>query len=229
MCGRVRLSSDYSEIKIRLKFDANAPAPNFEADWNLPPTRPMLVAIRSMDGARVPKMMKWGLLPHWAKDEKIAYSTFNARSEEFTGKPAFRDAWKRGQRCLVVTNGFYEWKKLDPKGKVKQPYAIATADKPEMVMAGLWSLWKSPTNGEEIFSCTILTCGANEVMGELHDRMPVILDDAEWPKWLGEESATQEELLAVLKPCSDERLKIWPVDKAVGNVRNKGAELALPI
>jgi putative SOS response-associated peptidase YedK len=70
MCGRVRLSSDYSEIKIGLKFDANAPAPNFEADWNLPPTRPMLVAIRSLDGARIPKMMKWGLLPHWSKDDK---------------------------------------------------------------------------------------------------------------------------------------------------------------
>ena len=88
----------------------------------------MLVAIRSEDGKRIPKMMRWGLLPHWAKDEKLSYSTFNARSEEFTNKPAFRDAWKRGQRCLVVTDGFYEWKKIDPKGKKKQPYAIAMAD-----------------------------------------------------------------------------------------------------
>jgi putative SOS response-associated peptidase YedK len=102
MCGRVRLSSDYSEIKIKLKFDLDAPAPNFEADWNKPPTAPMLVAIRSVDGKRIPKMMRWGLLPHWAKDEKVGYSTFNARAEEFTAKPAFRDAWKRGQRCLVV-------------------------------------------------------------------------------------------------------------------------------
>ena len=77
----------------------------------------MFVAIRSVDGKRTPKMMRWGLLPHWAKDEKIAYSTFNARAEEFTAKPAFRDAWNRGQRCLVVTDGFYEWKKLDPKGQ----------------------------------------------------------------------------------------------------------------
>jgi putative SOS response-associated peptidase YedK len=229
MCGRVRLSSDYSEIKIRLKFDANAPAPNFEEDWNLPPTRPMLVAIRSVDGARVPKMMKWGLLPHWAKDDKIAYSTFNARSEEFTGKPAFRDPWRRSHRCLVVTDGFYEWKKLDEKGKNKQPYAIAMANGGQMVMAGLWSLWKSPANGEEILSCTILTCGANKAMGELHDRMPVILDDAAWPEWLGEKAATEAELLAMLKPCPDEALKIWPVDKAVGNVRNKGRQLITPL
>jgi putative SOS response-associated peptidase YedK len=102
MCGRVRLSSDYSEIKIRLKL-----APNFEPDWNKPPTAPMLVAIRSVNGERVPKMMKCGLISHWAKDDKLQYSTFNARAEEFTTKPAFRDAWKRGQRCLVVTVVFH--------------------------------------------------------------------------------------------------------------------------
>jgi putative SOS response-associated peptidase YedK len=79
-------------------------------------------------------MMKWGLIPHWAKDDKLQFSTFNARAEEFTTKPAFRDAWKRGQRCLVVTNGFYEWEKLDVKGKLKQPYAIAMADDAQMVM-----------------------------------------------------------------------------------------------
>jgi putative SOS response-associated peptidase YedK len=228
MCGRVRLSSDYSEIKIKLKFDPDSPAPNFERDWNVPPTQPMLVAIRSVDGKRTPKMMRWGLLPHWAKDEKISYSTFNARAEEFTTKPAFRDAWERGQRCLVVTDGFYEWKKLDPKGKEKQPYAIAMADDAPMVMAGLWARWNSPS-GEEIQSCTILTCGTNSVIGELHNRMPVIVAESDWPKWLGEEPATEEELLAMLKPCPDEALRIWPVDKRVGNVRNKGPQLATPV
>ena len=229
MCGRVRLSSDYSEIKIKLKFDLDAPAPNFERDWNKPPTAPMLVAIRSVDGKRTPKMMRWGLLPHWAKDEKIAYSSFNARAEEFTTKPAFRDAWKRGQRCLVVTDGFYEWKKLDPKGKEKQPYAIAMADDGQMVMAGLWAKWKDPKSGDEIQSCTVLTTSSNELMAELHDRMPVILDEADWPKWLGEETATNEELLAMLRPSPDQVLKVWPVDNKVGNVRNRGAELVVPV
>ncbi len=102
----------------------------------------MLVAIRSVDGERVPKMMRWGLLPYWARDEKLTYSTFNARSEEFRTKPAFRDAWKRGQRCLVVTDGFYEWKVLDLKGKQKQPQAIAMADEGLMIIAGLWDRWK---------------------------------------------------------------------------------------
>ena len=162
MCGRVRLSSDYSEIKIKLKFAPNAPAPNYAPDWNKPPTEPMLVAIRSVDGERMPRMMRWGLLPYWAKDEKLSYSTFNARSEEIRTKPAFRDAWKRGQRCLAVTDGFYEWKKLDLKGKVKQPYAIAMADNGEMVMAGLWDRWRDPKSGSEVLSCTVLTCAPND-------------------------------------------------------------------
>jgi putative SOS response-associated peptidase YedK len=229
MCGRVRLASDYSEIKIRMKFAPDSLAPNFAPDWNKPPTMPMLVALRSEDGKRVAKMMRWGLLRHWAKDEKIAYSTFNARSEEFTTKPAFKDAWKWGQRCLVITDGFYEWKKLDAKGKEKQPYAIGMANGENMVMAGLWSRWKNPKNGEEVLSCTVLTCGPNDAMAEIHNRMPVILDEKDWPKWLGEEAATNEELLALLRPCPDEWLKIWAVDKKVGNVRNTGRELTEPL
>jgi len=189
----------------------------------------MLVAIRSVDGKRIPKMMKWGLIPHWAKDNRLQYSTFNARSEDFTTKPAFRDAWKWGQRCLVVTDGFYEWKKLDAKGKDKQPYAIAMADNGQMVMAGLWAKWKDSKSGDQIESCTILTCGPNNVIRELHNRMPVILSEPDWPKWLGEEPAAEEELLAMLKPCPDESLKIWRVNKMVGNVRNKGPQLAMPL
>lgn len=227
MCGRVHLSSDYSEIKIWLKFDPDYPAPNFAADWNKPPTEPMLVAIRSVDGKRIPKMMKWGLIPHWAKNDKLQYSTFNARAEDFATKPSFRDAWKWGQRCLVVTDGFYEWEKLDPKGKEKQPYAIALAAGGQMVMAGLWAKWRSP-KAEEILSCTVITCEPNKLLGELHDRMPVILSESEWSKWLGEEPASEDELLAILKPCAGEMLKVWPVSKEVGNVKNNGAKLLMP-
>jgi putative SOS response-associated peptidase YedK len=230
MCGRIRLITDFSEIKIKLKFDAESPAPNYAPDWNIPSTGRMLVAIRSVDGKRTAKMTKWGLIPRWAKDDKIAYSTHNARSEDFTTKPTFRDAWRRGQRCLCVTNGFYEWKKLDVKGKKKkQAYAIDIADGGPMVMAGLWDTWKSPASGEEIVTCTVLTCEPNKSVGEVHDRMPVILAEADWPKWLGEEPATEQELLALLKPCPDEALKIWPVDNKVGNVRNTGPQLIRPI
>jgi len=99
----------------------------------------------------------------------------------------------------------------------------------QMVMAGLWAKWKSPMSGEEVLSCTILTCGPNSAMRELHDRMPVILAENDWPKWLDEEPTDEQELLALLKPCPDENLKIWPVDKMVGNVKNNGAQLILPV
>jgi putative SOS response-associated peptidase YedK len=229
MCGRVRLSSDFSEIRIKLKFDAESPAPNFEPDWNKPPTALMLVAVRSTDGKRTARTMKWGLIPRWAKDDKIQYSTHNARGETFRDKPAFRDAWKRGQRCLVITDGFYEWKTLDAAGKKKQAYAIGMADDSPMVMAGLWETWKSPQSGEEIVTCTVITCEPNTAMAELHDRMPVILDETDWPKWLGEVPVMEDELFALLKPCPDEALKIWPVDNKVGNVRNTGPQLLRPV
>jgi putative SOS response-associated peptidase YedK len=149
--------------------------------------------------------------PALGERQQLQYSTFNARSEEFTTRPAFKDAWKWGQRCLVVTNGFYEWKKLDAKGKIKQAYAVNMASGEEMVIAGLWSKWRDPASGEEVLSCTVLTCAPNDAMAEIHNRMPVILDAKDWPKWLGEEPATERELLALLRPCPDECLKIWRV------------------
>jgi putative SOS response-associated peptidase YedK len=225
MCGRVRLSTDYSEIKIRLKFDANYPSPNIPASWNVCPTDPMLVAVRSDDGKRVPQVMRWGLVPWWAKDVKVGFSSINARAETVDTTRAFRDAWKRGQRCLVVTDGFYEWKKPE-----KQPYAVAIADESLMVMAGLWDDWKDKKTGERVRSCTIITCPPNAVAGALHDRMPVILASDDWAKWLGEEPASLEELKGMLVPCPDEGLKLWPVNRQkIGNVRNKGRDLADPI
>ena len=223
MCGRVRLSSDYSEIKIKLKFDAEAAAPNFEPSWNTPPTGPMLVATHTQDGKRISEIMRWGLIPAWAKDAKIGYSTFNARADSVATKPTFRNAWKKGQRCLVVTNGFYEWQKSD-----RQPFAVAMNDDDLMVMAGLWDEWTSPA-GERIKSCTVITCEPNELIGMLHDRMPVILAEKDWPKWLGEQPATEDELKALLVPCPAEAVKIWPVHKRVGNVKNDGRELVDPV
>jgi putative SOS response-associated peptidase YedK len=102
------------------------------------------------------------------------------------------------------------------------------ADGSPMVTAGLWSLWKSPQSGEEFLTCTMMTCAPNKVMGKLHDRMPVILAERDWPKWLGEEPAAEQELLALLKSCPDEALKIWPVNNMVGNVRNNGPQLIRP-
>lgn len=117
----------------------------------------------------------------------------------------------------------------EARWKRQTAYAVAMHDDCHMVMACLWAKWKDPKTGEEIQSCTILTTSTNQIMDELHNRMPVILDEADWPKCLGEVPAEKEELMALLKPCPDEWLKVWPVGKAVGNVRNKGVELSHPI
>jgi putative SOS response-associated peptidase YedK len=225
MCGRVRLRTDFSQIRIKLKFDAAAAAPNVPASWNVCPTDPMLVAVRE-DEKRIPQQMRWGLglVPWWAKDIKVGFASINARAESVDKTPAFRDAWKKGERCLVITDGFYEWKKPE-----KQPYAIGMADDDLLVMAGLWDEWKSP-KGEHIKSCTIITCPPNKVAGALHDRMPVVLSPDTWSRWLGEQSATPVELKSLLVPCPDEALKIWLVDRAkIGNVRNKSRDIADPV
>jgi putative SOS response-associated peptidase YedK len=174
-------------------------------------------------GERISETMHWGLIPAWSKDGKMKFPTFNARAETVDTLNTFRDTWRKGRRCLVVTDGFYEWRKSD-----KQPFAIGMADNDLMVMAGLWDEWKSPV-GETIRSCTVITCAANEVIGELHDRMPVILAEKDWPKWLGEEPATSDELKALLVPAPSQTVKVWKVDKRVGNVNNNSRDLADPI
>ncbi len=169
--------------------------------------------------------MRWGLIPFWAKDQKIGYSTFNARAEAIETKPAFRDAYKR-RHCLVPLDGFYEWQTITPKQK--QPYAIQRADGDLMGIAGLWEAWKS-SGGETVQSFTIITVAAGADFAWLHSRMPAILEPADWPVWLGERAEAPETVRALLRPSPADRLTTWPVTPRVGNVRNEGPELAAPI
>ncbi|MBL8894104.1 MAG: SOS response-associated peptidase [Rhizobiales bacterium] len=218
MCGRVRLASDHSEIKIDLGL-AEILRDHYEKRWNVPPTS-MIPAIVSTNGLRLLEPMRWGLIPAWAKDNKMAFSTFNARADGVDTKPAFRGAWKAGRRCLVVIDGFYEWRKND-----KQPYFVSLGNRAPMLLAGLWEDWRAPT-GEKVRSCTIITTDANSLLGQVHDRMPVIIAPDDWPAWLGEKPASNDELKALLRPYPPERLVLWPVDRKVGNVRNESADLA---
>jgi len=184
----------------------------------------MLTAIRDPEtGKRRPVVMHWGLIPSWSKEGKLKYPTFNARAETVSTTATFKDAWKAGHRCLVVTDGFYEWRKPD-----KQPFAIACMGGALTVMAGLWDEWKSP-QGERIKSCTIITTDANDLLMPIHDRMPVILNPTDWPKWLGEELAHESELRALLGPYPSTGLHLWPVSKRVGNVKNNDASLDEPV
>jgi putative SOS response-associated peptidase YedK len=136
MCGRARLSTDFSQIRIAFRIPPERPTPNFAPTWNLAPTDPIPIVRRDRDdGQRQLEVVRWGLIPYWAKDIKIGYSTINARCEDIETKPAFREAFKR-RRCLVALDGFYEWNKLG--GKDKQPYTIALKGGGLMAMAGLW-------------------------------------------------------------------------------------------
>ena len=225
MCGRARLSSDVSEIKLAFSIPPQRPTPNIPANWNAAPTEDLPVVRYDVKAKeRSLDVMRWGLVPYWAKDVKIGYSTINAKAEGIDSRPAFREPFQR-RRCLVPFDSFYEWKKL---GKERQPYAIALADRRLMAMAGLWDMWRSPA-GETVRSFTIVTTAANPLLAPLHERMPVILDPDAWPIWLGEAPADSERLKALLAPYPADRMVVWPVDKRVGNVKNKDAGLVEPV
>jgi putative SOS response-associated peptidase YedK len=225
MCGRARLSSDVSEIKLVFSIPSQRPTPNIPANWNAAPTEDLpVVRYDAKAKERSLEVMRWGLVPYWAKDVKIGYSTINAKAEGIDSRPAFREPFQR-RRCLVPFDSFYEWKKL---GKERQPYAIALADRRLMAMAGLWDMWRSPA-GETVRSFTIVTTAANPLLAPLHERMPVILDPDAWPIWLGEVATDSERLKALLAPYPADRMVVWPVDKRVGNVKNKDAGLVEPV
>jgi putative SOS response-associated peptidase YedK len=221
MCGRVRLSSDVSEIKLVFSIPPDRPTPNFPPSWNVAPTDPLpIVRFEPKARERSLDVMRWGLVPFWAKDLKVGFANINAKAEGIENKPAFREAFQR-RRCLVPVDNFYEWKKTETG---KQPYAIALADRGLMALAGLWENWRSPA-GEWVRSFAIVTTEPNELCAGLHDRMPVVLARDNWPVWLGEEPAIVPQLKALLAPYSSEAMTCWPVSPRVGNVKNNDPSL----
>jgi putative SOS response-associated peptidase YedK len=159
MCGRVRLSSDVSEIKLVFSIPPHRPTPNFPPSWNAAPTD-LLPVVRHdrKAGERSLDLLRWGLIPHWAKDIKVGFSNINAKAEGIENRPAFREAFQR-RRCLVPVDNFYEWKKT---ATGKQPYAIALAGRRLMALAGLWEKWRSPA-GEWVRSFAIITTTPNDL------------------------------------------------------------------
>jgi len=221
MCGRASLPNDVSELKqdLRIEWDKLG---DYRPRWNAAPTTDLPV-VTAAAGGRTLEVMRWGLIPSWAKDSKIARSTFNARAEGIDTKPAFRNAWKAGRRCLVIADGYYEWRQTD-----RQPFALALGNRGPMSFAGLWDHWRAP-DGNIVKSFTIITTRANEIAAAIHDRMPVILAPDCWASWLGETSATPDRLKAMLRPYPSERMTLWPVHRRVGNVRNEGPDLFEPV
>ena len=221
MPGRAKLPDDVSEIKRTLKIDWDEIG-DYQPRWNAAPTAKLPVVV-SRNGERTLTLMRWGLIPSWANDIKIGYSTFNARAESLDTRPAFRAAWQAGRRCLVVADGYYEWRDAD-----KQPFAVALGNRGPMTFAGLWDLWRAP-DGTTFESCAIITTRANELLSPLHDRMPALLAPESWSAWLGETAVTTAALEAMLTPYPGAAMTFWPVGRRVGNVRNDGPDLFAPL
>jgi putative SOS response-associated peptidase YedK len=221
MCGRAKLPEDVSEIKLDLKIDFDEIG-DYRPRWNAAPTSKLPVVI-SRNGARTLTLMRWGLIPSWAKDVRIGYSTFNARAEGIDSRAAFRGAWKTGRRCLVIADGYYEWRNAD-----KQPFAVALGNRGPMTFGGLWDHWRAP-DGSTVQSFAIITTAANDLLKPVHDRMPVVLASDRWAAWLGEAAADDTTLKAMLQPYPGERMSFWPVNRRVGNVKHDDPDLFSPL
>ncbi len=221
MPGRAKLPDDVSKIKLDLKIDFDEIA-DYRPSWNAAPTTKLPVVV-SHNGERTLTLMRWGLIPSWARDLKIGHATFNARAESLDSRPAFRGAWQAGRRCLVIADGYYEWRDAD-----KQPFAVALGNRGPMTFAGLWDTWRAK-DGNTIRYFAIITTAANDLLQPLHDRMPVLLPPDRWAAWLGEKSTTETALKAMLKPYPGAAMAFWPVARAVGNVRNDNPDLFAPL
>ena len=219
MCGRY--ASFLPPDLIARLFGTKNPLPNLKPTWNMAPTMDAPVVRRHPEtGERHLDALTWGFIPAYTKTLKEARRPVNARSETVASSGMFRNAFAK-RRCIVPAAAFYEWH-TGPHGK--EPYAIARADGDPLAFAGVWEGWRGPDGGI-VRSFAILTTAANAQMAVLHERMPVILEQAGWPGWLGE---TETDPASLLRPAPEGILKIWPVDKRVGNVRNDGPDLLQP-
>ncbi|WP_222564634.1 SOS response-associated peptidase [Novilysobacter antarcticus] len=223
MCGRDSQFYTWREVHA---FSGGLPLVTPDADpvpnYNRAPTQEgwAIVAADQDGGAALP--MRWGLLPAWAKDTRLAYKTINARLETVAEKPAFRSAWVR-RRCLIPSSGYYEWIQLDPK--TKQPYFIHLADAPVMFYAGLWDA-RTGADGGELLTYSVITRDADQTVATIHDRMPLILPTDVFPAWL---HGTSDDAMSIALSVPSANLVYHPVSRAVGNVRNTGPQLVEPL
>ncbi|MEO7251225.1 MAG: SOS response-associated peptidase [Arenimonas sp.] len=221
MCGRFSRDMSWEQVHAFSQgLDLIVPAHEPEASYNIAPTQACWVLAADEAGAQA-RQMRWGLLPSWARDSRIAASMINARLETVASKPAFRSAWKT-RRCLVPASGYFEWR---VENAVKQPYWIHDANGPVLMFAGLWENWKTPT-GDWLQSFTIITRAALDPMLQLHDRTPLMLGADVLRDWLhaGVERAAQIADNAAVPAL------VWhPVSRAVGNPRSNGPELIRPL
>lgn len=217
MCGRFTQTQSAEAIAAAFQLTEVS---LLEPRYNIAPSQSIpTILLTAEQPDRQLKLLRWGLIPSWSKDPQIGARMINARAETLTEKPAFRSAFKK-RRCLVVADGFYEWKR---QGKNKQPFYFQLQDQQPFGFAGLWEHWQAPT-GEAIASCTILTTEPNELLGSIHNRMPVILHPADYDLWLDPEVQQTELLQPLLRPYKTEAMVAHPVSTEVNNPQNDSPE-----
>ncbi len=223
MCGRFARKSTQEVLADWFGVELED-MPWFAPSYNVAPqsTQPV-VRLNRDSGNREFALMRWGLVPYWAKDAKMAYTTINARAEEVASKPAYREALKK-RRCLIPADAFYEWQTVSKKSR--KPYAIALQSGEPYALAGLWERWK-PDQGPVLETFTILTTDPNEVTEPFHNRMPVILKPSDYDRWL-EPGDPAQPPVDLMRPFPAEKMHAWPVSDRVGNVRNDDPQLLEP-
>jgi len=214
MCGRFTLHLP-PELIAEI-FGMQQPV-DFTPRFNVAPSQSHPVVRLTGEGREI-RPLKWGLIPHWAQDSRLGYSMFNARAETLSIKPAFRGSF-RSRRCLVVADGFYEWRH---EGKDKEPFYITLRDGGVMPYAGLWDEWHDPA-GEVVETFTIITCASNGLVRPLHERMPVIVSRKDYDTWL-DPDVPAERVKELLQPYPAERMTLWRVGALVNNPRNDSEE-----
>ena len=217
MCGRYCISTLRGIERLGLQQGIQ-----FEARYNVAPSQNVPVVV-DIEGLKL-ESFKWGLIPHWAKDAKVGYRMINARAETVDAKPAFRTIFRR-RRCLIPADGFYEWHK---DGSVKQPYRITLKDESLFCFAGLWDSWQAPS-GETINSCIIITTTPNELMANIHDRMPVILPQELETVWLDPEIHDTGFLKQMLRPYLADQMTAYEISTLVNSPKNNFEGIIAPL
>jgi putative SOS response-associated peptidase YedK len=260
MCGRYASSRRPEDLAEEFEIDratlAETVVQPLEPDFNVAPTKPVYAVVtrpsstdrngrekqeeqedRDEDAERQLRVLRWGLVPFWAKDPAIGSRLINARMETVAEKPAFRQAFTK-RRCLLPADGYFEWYPTEQKTKagkpLKQPFFIRPKDDRPLAMAGLYEIWRDPTREEDDperfrWTCTVLTTTAEDEVGRIHDRMPMLVEPERYAAWLDPTVSDVEELKGLLVPAAPGRLEAFPVSTAVNSVRNNGPELLQPL
>ena len=218
MCGRYTLKTPINGLAERFEIEEYPSSLN--PSYNIAPTQEVAAVVEE-DEKRKLEMFHWGLIPSWAKDPAIGNKMINARAETVSEKPSYRSAFKK-RRCLILADGFYEWQKTD---NGKQPYYIKMQDDSPFAFAGLWEVWQ---DGEEIRSSTIITTDANDLMGEIHHRMPVILHPENYGAWLDPDFDEKEALIDLLKPYPSNEMEAYAVSRRVNKPSNNEPSVVEP-